>query len=452
MQSIQKNSEHIVEITGYLHNGQGVAKINSFAIFIDGAIIGERIKILIIKVSKNYAVGKILEVIEKSDYRVEPVCQYYSRCGGCSLTHMSYVEQLNFKKIVVEDAIRKIGKIDATVSDVKGNDEYRYRNKTILPVERSEKVAIGFFAKRSHSVISINDCLIQSENMNKVMNVFAKFLQDNDISIYDEEKKKGLVRNLMVREGLNTGEIMVVPVVNGEELPKKDLLINNLIENVQGIKSICLNVNRSQGNVVLGRENITIYGEGHITEELLGIKYRISPNSFFQVNTNQAGVLYSEVLDKCGDMKDKTVYDIYCGTGSISLLLAKKAKKVYGIEANEKAIDDANINAENNSIDNVEFIAGKAEDVFPELYEEKKYADIVVVDPPRSGCAVKVLDTIISMQPKKIVYVSCNPATLARDLNYLKEAGYGVDSIKPVDMFRETFHVETVVMLTQKLR
>jgi 23S rRNA (uracil1939-C5)-methyltransferase len=450
---VVKNKEYVVTIESMGFQGEGIAKIESFTIFIQGAITGETIKIKVLKVNKNYAFGKIIEVIKASPMRKEPRCNLYDRCGGCNIQHVSYEGQLEYKTKRVIDCITRIGKIkDVIIHHTLGmEDPYGYRNKVQLPVGLSNNsnnnVAIGFYAVRSHEIINMNVCHIQDETSDTVVKLTRRWMKKHCIVPYDEKENSGLVRHIMIRKAFKTGEVMVVIVTNGNVLPDKESFINVMVRNIPGIKSIIQNVNTENTNVVLGNECITLWGEDHIVDYIEDFKFNISPLSFFQVNPVQTEVLYNKALEYADLKGEEVVFDAYCGTGTISLFLSQKAKKVYGVEIVPEAIEDAKENAKNNSIENVEFIAGESEKIIPQLIKDGVRADVVVVDPPRKGCAPELLEAISKMKPETIVYVSCDPATLARDLGILDDLGYKTTEVQPVDMFPQTSHVETVVRL-----
>lgn len=449
---VKKNETYKIEINGMTHEGQGVGRIDNFTVFVDGVIKGEEAEIKIIKVNKNYAVGKLLKLLKASPDRIEPVCGVYKRCGGCSLQHMSKEATLRFKTELVTESINRIGKLqDVKVNDIIGMEKpFNYRNKAQYPVGRlKDELKVGFYAKKSHEIIDTRVCMIQHSMSDKAKLIVKEFLTKNNISVYDEATGKGLIRHVMTRTGFNTGEVMVVLVINGKSLPGQDQLVRLLIEEIPEIKSIVLNVNTANTNVILGPKNIVIYGEETITDFIGKFKFRISPLSFFQVNPVQTEVLYNKALEYAGLTGQETVFDLYCGIGTISLFLSEKAKKVYGVEVVEEAVRDAKENAKLNNVDNVEFFVGEAERIIPDMYQRGIKADVVVVDPPRKGCDVALLETLVSMEPQRIVYVSCNPATLARDLGYLAEHGFKVLEVQPVDMFPWTSHVECVVRITK---
>jgi 23S rRNA (uracil1939-C5)-methyltransferase len=445
---VKKNEIYKIEIDGMTHEGQGVGRIDNLTIFIDGPLKGEEVEIKIIKVNKNYAVGKLLKVIKASPDRVEPECKVYNRCGGCSLQHMSQEAALRFKTELVTENLKRIGKLqDVTVYDTIGmHPPYNYRNKAQYPVGRyKDELKVGFYAKKSHDIIDSPVCLIQHSVSDKAKLIIKDFIEKNNISTYDEATGKGLVRHVMTRTGFNTGEVMVVLVLNGKSLPQQDKLVKLLTDEIPEIKSIVLNVNTMNTNVILGNKNIVVFGEETISDYIGKFKFKISPLSFFQVNPVQTEVLYRKALEYAGLTGQETVFDLYCGIGTISLFLSEKARKVYGVEVVEEAIRDAKDNAKLNGVENVEFIVGEAEKIIPDMYKRGVKADVVVVDPPRKGCDEVLLETLVSMEPERIVYVSCNPATLARDLNFLSERGFKVLEVQPVDMFPWTAHVEVIV-------
>ena len=451
---IEKNKEYILDIVSQGYEGEGIAKINdTFPIFIEGALKGERVNVRIVKSKKNFAYGKLLEVIEPSLERCEAKCSIHKRCGGCKLQHSTYKEQLNFKFERVKDCITKIGKLDESIVQFPlGMDEpWRYRNKVQLPIGMvNGELKIGFFAPRSHEIIDMETCLIQDEIADKVVGITRTWIKKNNIKTYNIDGKydeTGILRHIMIRRGFTTNEVMVVLVTNGSKLPNKDQFISLITENIPGIKSIVQNINSKPTNVILGQECITLWGESTISDYIGEFKFNISPLSFFQVNPVQTEVLYNKALEYAGLTGDETVFDAYCGTGTITLFLSQKAKKVYGVEIIPQAIENANINAKENNVNNVEFFVGESEVVIPDLINKGIKADVVVVDPPRKGCDVKLLNAITNIDAKKIVYVSCDPSTLARDLAILEGNGYKTVKVQPVDMFPHTAHIENVALL-----
>ncbi|AKA71561.1 23S rRNA (uracil-5-)-methyltransferase RumA [Clostridium scatologenes] len=453
--SINKNEEYDMNITGMGYEGEGVGKINDFTVFVPGALLNEKVKVKIVKVNKNFAFAKLIDVMEASEYRTEPACNIYKRCGGCQLQHYSYKAQLNFKKQRVKDCIERIGKLktsEVILYDTIGMDDpYRYRNKVQLPVgEKNGEVNIGFYAQRTHQIINMDTCNIQHEAADKVLKLIKSWMKKYKIEAYNEQLHSGSIRHIMVRKAFKTNEVMVVVVTRSNELPHKEELIEMLIESKENIVSIIQNVNSKKTNVILGIECITLWGKDNISDYIGEFRFNISPLSFFQVNPVQTEVLYNKALEYASLTGNETVFDAYCGTGTISLFLSQKAKKVYGIEIVPQAIENAKINAEQNNIDNAEFIVGESEKVIPELIKNGVKADVVVVDPPRKGCEKSLLEAIAQMSPERIVYVSCDPGTLARDLSILDELGYKVAEVQPVDMFPQTAHVETVVKLIKQ--
>ncbi|SHK41989.1 23S rRNA m(5)U-1939 methyltransferase [Clostridium cavendishii DSM 21758] len=451
--AVNKNEEYIVNIVGEGYEGEGVARIDNFPVFIHGALLNEKVKIKIVKVNKNFGFGKIIEIIEASENRANPFCKSYKTCGGCNLQHYNYEAQLSFKTNRVKDCMKKIGKLnDVLVHDCLGMEEpFRYRNKVMLPVGGNlEKINIGFYSPRSHDINDIDICHIQHLEGDKTIEVVKSWMKKNNIEPYNETKHSGLVKHIMVRKGFKTKEVMIVIVTTENKFPKKEELINDLRENIEGLVSIVQNINSKKTNVVLGLENITLWGKDTIEDYIGEFKFKISPLSFFQVNPHQTEVLYNKALEYAALTGDETVFDAYCGTGTISLFLSKKAKKVYGVEIIPAAIENAIENAKTNNIENAEFFVGKCEEVIPELIQKGIKADVVMVDPPRKGCEKSLLEALVKMEPEKIVYVSCDPTTLARDLAILEELDYKTIEVQPVDMFPHTAHVETCVLLQRK--
>ena len=447
---VEKNQEYIIDIIDETNEGMGVGKIEGYTVFVDGALLGEKVRIKIVKVLTSYSYGKLLEVIEKSPYRTQPQCPMIKRCGGCQLQHIDYEGQLQYKTRIVKNALERIGRLkDILIHDTIGMKEpWYYRNKAQFPVqEKDGKLLIGFFAPRTHEVVNIDKCLIQDKVSDEVLKILRNFITKHDISIYDENTGKGLIRHIMIRKGYKTGEVMVCIIINGERISYQDELVDTLKKNIDGLKTVVLNVNKKMTNVIMGEKNKVLYGEGYIYDYIGDFKFKISPLSFFQVNPVQTEVLYNKALEYANLTGEETVIDAYCGIGTISLFMSQKAKYVYGVEVVGQAIEDARENARINGVTNVEFILGESETVIPKLYEQGIKADVIVVDPPRKGCDEKLLETIINMAPKRMVYVSCNPATLARDLKYMVSNGYEVKEVQPVDQFPQTVHVECVALL-----
>lgn len=454
---VEKNKEYIFDIISQGYEGEGIAKIdNKFPIFIEGALTGEKVKVRIVKVNKNFAYGKLLEIIEASDERVNPACAIYKRCGGCKLQHASYKAQLDFKWDRVKDCISKIGKLDPSIVKYPlGMEEpWRYRNKVQLPIGLiNGEVKIGFFAPRSHDIIDMESCLIQDKIGDKVVKLTREWIEKFNIRPYNVDgqyDERGIVRHIMIRRGFTTNEVMVVLVTNGEKLPYKEEFVDLMVKNIPGIKSVIQNINSKKTNVILGLESKTLWGEDTISDYIGDFRFNISPLSFFQVNPTQTEVLYGKALEYAELTGNEEVFDAYCGTGTITLFLSQKAKKVYGVEIIPQAIDNAWINAKENKVDNVEFFVGESEVVIPDLINKGVKADVVVVDPPRKGCDKKLLDAITNINAKKIVYVSCDPSTLGRDLAILEENGYKTLEVQPVDMFPNTAHIENVALLVRK--
>ena len=448
---LSKNKEYVVEIVDIGQGGVGIGKYEGFTVFVEGGLIQDKVKVRINKSKKNYAVGDIVEIIEKSPFRVDRICSDDLKdCGGCQIQELDYNKQLELKTNEVKQVISRIGKLEnVKIHETIGmQSPCRYRNKAQFPIQNiNGETAIGFYKKKSHDVIPTDMCVIQHDINDKIIKIIKTYIQAYNVSIYNETTHTGVLRHLVTKVGFTTNEVMVVLVANGTNLPHLNELASVLEENIPGFKTLVLNINKAKTNVILGKENKVIYGNGKINDYIGDLIFEISPLSFFQVNPVQTEVLYNKALEYAELKENDNVFDIYCGIGSISLFLAQKATKVYGIEIVEDAIKDAKINAKLNNLDNVEFYVGKAEEVVPKMYREGKTANVVVVDPPRKGCDEKVLDTIVSMKPDRVVYVSCNPSTLARDLAYLDERGYKCVEIQPVDMFPHTMHVETVAKL-----
>ncbi|MBR6523689.1 MAG: 23S rRNA (uracil(1939)-C(5))-methyltransferase RlmD [Clostridia bacterium] len=448
---LRKNDEFECEILSNGSGGEGVCRIDGFAVFVPDTVKGDIVKVKILKVKSSYAFGKAMEIISPSPFRTEPLCSKYRNCGGCDIACMDYVYQLQMKQNTVVDAMYRIGGIkDITVEKTVGMDyPYHYRNKMQFPVGRDKdgKIVYGFYAKRSHNIVSAEECVTGKEFCRTIMETIISFMEDKKIEPYNEENHSGLIRHVFIRDSAYTGEIMVAIVINGESLPGADELIKRLTLAESKISGILLNVNRKKTNLIMGEKNILLYGKDTITDKIGNLEFSISPHSFYQINPVQTEKLYSLALDAAGDISDKTVFDLYCGTGTITLFMAQKAKKVIGVEIVEDAVKNACENAKRNGIENAFFYCGAVEDVIEELYEEGERADVVVLDPPRKGSDEKTLDIILKMNPEKIVYVSCGPATLARDLKFLENGGYKTQKVTPVDMFPQTVHVESVATL-----
>ncbi|MEW8985843.1 MAG: 23S rRNA (uracil(1939)-C(5))-methyltransferase RlmD, partial [Bacillus sp. (in: firmicutes)] len=435
---VQKNDYIEVVFEDLTHDGAGVAKVDGYPLFVKNALPGEKAKIKVIKVNKGYGFGRLEEILEESPYRVDAPCPIYKECGGCQLQHLSYEGQLLAKEKQVRDVLTRIGKLEnVKVHPVLGMSEpWRYRNKAQVPVgEREGGLIAGFYQQRSHEIIDMEACMIQQEKNDEVVQAVKRICTKYGVTAYNEQRHKGSLRHIMARHGQVTKEVMVVLVTRTPDLPNKEKIVKEIVEAVEGVQSIIQNVNSKKTNVILGDETRVLWGEEVIYDLIGNVKFAISSRSFYQVNPEQTKVLYDQALSYAELTGEETVIDAYCGIGTISLFLAQKAKKVYGVEIVPEAIADANRNAELNQIDNVEFAVGEAEGVIPNWYKEGIVADVLVVDPPRKGCDDALLQTIIEMKPKKVVYVSCNPATLARDLRVLEDGGYTTLEVQPVDMF-----------------
>ena len=450
---VEKNKEYIVEIIDNGFEGEGIAKIDNFTIFINGAIKGEKVKILIVKVLSSHAFGKILEIIEKSNTRKEVDCTTYKRCGGCNMRHIKYEETLKMKQNAVQALVNKTLKNKIQVKPTIGMENpLHYRNKAQYPIgmNKEGEPVIGVFANRTHEVIPMENCLIQNPQSEEIAKYILNFIKENKISIYNEKTGRGLFRHVVIKVGIKTKQVMCILVVNGKNIPREKELVNKLIVKFSTIKAIVKNINMKNTNVILGQENINIYGNGYIEDKLGEYTFKISPLSFYQVNPIQAEKLYNLGVEMAQISKEDTVLDLYCGIGTISLFMAKYAKKVYGIEIVKEAIDAANENAKINNVNNTEFHAGDVEIVLDDLINNKGItADIVMFDPPRKGLDRNTINNILKIKTKKIVYISCNPATLVRDLAMFEEQ-YEIRTIVPVDMFPWTSHVECCSVLSLK--
>lgn len=437
----------ITPLEDITHSGEGVARIDNMIVFVDGGVPGDTVEIEITAVKKTYMTGKILKLITPSVKRQEPPCPYFGRCGGCQILQIQYKEQLAIKHKIVTDALERIGGIkDVSVNAVIGMETpCRYRNKAQFKI--SDK-GVGFFAKRSHQIVPIKDCLTQPESCVPVIETFNKLMKDGCFELYDEQQHTGFLRGIVQRTN-EQGENMIVIVGNGRKLKHKDKILQAIPERIPDVRSVYLNVNTTRGNAVLGRENHLLLGTPQIEERIGDLSFLISPNSFFQVNTTQTKVLYDLVKNMAALTGSETLFDLYCGTGTIGLYLAREAAQVYGIEIVENAVLDAKENAERNHIKNIEFIHGKSETEAPRLAEKGIHPDVIVLDPPRKGCDSALLEMINTLAVPKVVYVSCNPSTLARDLKILREYGYQVREVQPVDLFPGTGHVESVVLLSK---
>lgn len=445
---IQKNQDYEVNIVDMGIDGEGIAKIDGYTTFVKGALKGEKAKIKMVKVNKDYGFGKLLEVEESSDMREEPICSKFGRCGGCNLQHLNYEAQLLHKVEIVKNTLRKQLGYEPLIDEIIGMGiPYNYRNKAQYPVGNGK---IGFYADRSHELIENEICYIQNSLTDRLAKDAFRVIKNNGVSFYDEKTGKGTLRHIVTRVGVNTNESMLMLVTNGDYLKNKDKIISEILEAYPSITSIVQNVNTDNTNVILGEKCVTLYGEDFIIDKLGEYKFKISPLSFYQVNPTQTEILYKLAKDFANLSGDEVVFDLYCGIGTISIFMADSCKKVYGVEVVPQAIANAKENAEMNEVKNTEFFVGEVEKVIPKLYEEGIKADVVFVDPPRKGCDITALQTIMDMKPKKLVYVSCNPATLARDLKVLTEEVFEIKGIKLVDMFPQTSHVETIALICRK--
>ena len=453
---MEKNQEFTVSIEDISEDGAGIGKLDGYIWFIKDAVIGDVVRARAMKMKKNYGFARLMEILTSSEARVEPKCPVARQCGGCQLQAMSYEEQLKFKERKVKNHLLRIGKFkedEIHMLPIMGMKEpWRYRNKAQFPfgLDKNGNIVAGFYAGRTHDIIECEDCLLGVEENKDILGIIKGFMRVHGIRPYDETTHKGLVRHALIRKGFQSGEIMVCLVINGKDIPAKEQLVEELCQ-VKGMTSISYSINQEKTNVIMGKEIVNLYGPGYITDNIGNVTYQISPLSFYQVNPVQTEKLYGTALEYAGLTGNETVWDLYCGIGTISLFLAQNAKKVYGVEIVPQAIEDARRNAALNNITNAEFFTGKAEEVLPEQYEKNKvYADVIVVDPPRKGCDQVCLDTILKMAPKRVVYVSCDSSTLARDLRYLADGGYEVEKVRCCDMFGQSCHVETVVLLTQQ--
>lgn len=478
----KKNDIVIVTIEDIGSDGEGIGKVDGFTLFVKDAVIGDTVEAKIMKAKKNYAYARLEKVITPSPFRVEPKCAYHRQCGGCQVQALSYEKQLEFKANKVRNHLLRIGGfeqelLDAVMEPIVGMEEpYHYRNKAQYPVgtDKNGEIITGFYAGRTHSIISNTECYLGVPGNKEILELILDYMKQNQVSAYNEETGEGCVRHVLIRTGFTSGEIMVCLVINGrdkkrcktgEYLPAQEKLLEALA-GISGMTSVSVSLNTEKTNVIMGKEIHTLWGESTISDVIhvrdmnregyprtgQELCFKISPLSFYQVNPVQTEKLYSLALEYAGLTGQETVWDLYCGIGTISLFLAGSAKKVYGVEIVPQAIEDAKENAKRNGITNAEFFVGKAEEVLPEKYEKEGiYADVIVVDPPRKGCDEACLDTMLKMHPERIVYVSCDSATMARDVKILCEGGYELKKVRPVDQFGHTVHVETVVLMSRKM-
>ena len=461
---MQKNDTAVIEITDIGVGGEGIGKLDGYTLFVKDAVIGDRVEVKVIKAKKNYGYGRLMRVINPSLHRVEPRCRFARQCGGCQIQEMSYERQLEFKQKKVYDDLVRIGDFDPeligrVMEPIVGMDDpFGYRNKAQFPfgTDREGNPVTGFYAGRTHDIIANTDCALGVPVNREILEIILAFMKKYQIPSYNEKTGDGLIRHALIRYGFVTKEIMVCLVINGSTIPHADELIRRL-QAIPGMTGVSVSENTRRDNVIMGDTYRVLWGKGYITDYIGKIGYQISPLSFYQVNPVQTEKLYSLALEYTDLKGGETVWDLYCGIGTISLFLAQKAGKVYGVEIVPQAIEDARRNAELNGIQNAEFFVGKAEEVLPAFCEQKRaecsaetHADVIVVDPPRKGCDGKLLDTIVKMAPEKVVYVSCDPATLARDLKILCANGYELVKVRPVDQFPMSVHVETVALLSNK--
>lgn len=454
---MKKNETAIVTIEDMGVNGEGIGKVDGYPLFVKDAIIGDVAKVKVMKAKKNYAYARLMEIITPSKDRVAPKCPVAKQCGGCQIQELAYAKQLEFKTKKVRGNLERIGGfspafLDEIMEPIVGMEEpFGYRNKAQFPIgtDKNGNVVTGFYAGRTHQIIPNIECALGVSENGKILQIVLDYMREYRVPAYEEESGEGLVRHVLIRYGFTTKEIMVCLVINGDTLPQGDILAERLAA-IEGMTSISYSINKERNNVIMGKEIRVLWGQGYITDYIGDVRYQISPLSFYQVNPIQTNALYGLALEYADLHGKETVWDLYCGIGTISLFLAKQSKQVYGVEIVPQAIEDARENARINGIENAEFFVGKAEEVLPSQYQEHGvYADVIVVDPPRKGCDETLLDTMIQMAPQRIVYVSCDSATLARDLKILCEKGYELTKVRPVDMFPMTGHVETVVLLTR---
>lgn len=465
---MQKNDLVTVEIVDIGTDGEGIGKIDGYTLFVKDAVIGDVAEVKIMKAKKNYGYAKLMNILKPSEYRVKtPVCPLACKCGGCQIQQMEYARQLQFKEDKVRGDLFRIGGIEEEILEkvmepIIGMEQpFAYRNKAQFPfgTDKNGQPVTGFYAGRTHDIIANTECALGVPVNKEILDIVLEFMKGHGIHSYDEKSGKGLIRHVLIRYGFATKEIMVCVVINGRLIPHADMLVQRLKE-LNGMTSITISPNTGRTNVIMGDSYEVLWGEPYITDYIGGVKYQISPLSFYQVNPVQTEKLYETALEYAELKGEETVWDLYCGIGTISLFLAKKAKRVYGVEIVPQAVVDARDNARINGIVNAEFFEGKAEEVLPEYYQrfarehgrEKAYADVVVVDPPRKGCDEILLRTIVKMRPERVVYVSCDSATLARDVKYLRRGGYEVKRVRAVDQFPQTVHVETVCLLTKKVQ
>lgn len=449
---LKKNDRIQLKIDSCSSNGSGVGRYDGMAIFVPATAVGDEITAHILKVKKSYAFAKVESVTVPSPDRITPECPVYLRCGGCVFSHMTYEAESKIKAEHVAECFRRIGGVSPEFEPIiAAENDTRYRNKAQYPVaSENGEIKTGFYSPHSHRVVHCPDCLLQPEEFAGILQTFSDYIKENSVSVYDEASHRGLLRHIYIRKGTASGEIMVCTVINGKNLPTEDKLVEALLEKEKSIRSIIVNSNTKDTNVILGGECRTLWGEDCITDILCGLKFRISPLSFYQVNRNQAEKLYGKAAEYAQLTGSETVLDLYCGAGTIGLSMAKNAKEIIGVEIVPEAIEDAKINAELNGIKNARFICGDAPQAAEMLKNEGIRPDVIILDPPRKGCSPEMINTAAQMNPERIVYVSCDPATLARDCGIFKDLGYVAQKATPVDMFPRTGHCECAVVLTRK--
>lgn len=448
--SVVKNEKYVVDIIDNGFEGEGIAKIDGLTVFVPGSIKGEKCEILIVKVLASHAYGKIVKIIKKSENRKESDCATYKRCGGCSLRHMTYEHTLKLKRQVVQNLVNKgLTKKVEVLETIGMENPYNYRNKAQYPVGLNSdgQPEVGVFAQRTHTIIPIQTCLIQTEISQKIAKTILNFVKEKNIQVYNEENQKGLLRHIVIKVGKYTNQVMCILVVNDSKFDQEQELVKLLCEKYPEIKTIVKNINNKNTNVILGKENINLYGNGYIEDKLGEYTFKISPMSFYQVNPVQAEILYTTAINQANLDKNDILFDLYCGIGTIGISASKYVNKVYGIEIVPQAIEDAKENAKINDVKNIEFICGDVEVAFDELINKEKIVpSAIIVDPPRKGLDNKTVENIAKIKPAKLVYISCNPATMVRDLTKLENI-YNIKAIQPVDMFPWTNGVESITIL-----
>lgn len=450
---IRKNDDICLDITAMSSEGSGIGRYEGMAIFVPATTVGDKIKAHIIKVKKNYAIGKVLEIIEPSSDRKESDCPVFGRCGGCSYRHITYEAECKIKQQRVKDAMERLGGVTAPINPIAADENYlRYRNKAQYPFASGKdgEVIAGFYAQKSHRVIPCSDCKLQPKIFSKILESVLRWANRRNLSPYNEETGEGLLRHLYLRISGESGAVMVCIVINGKELPFSAELCGILTTRFKEIETIVININTEKTNVILGEECRTLYGPGYITDTLCGLSFRLSPLSFYQVNREQAQRLYRKAAEYADLKGNEVLLDLYCGTGTIGLTMAHMAKKLIGVEVVEQAVRDAEKNAMENGADNSEFICGDAAKAAAELKRRGIKPDVIIVDPPRKGCGEELINTIAEMSPERVVYISCDPATLGRDCKTFGSLGYEVKEYTPFDLFPGTVHVETACLIVKK--